>query len=137
LLGKRTGQTNFFDTELFAKMIPRDHPLALINEHVSFDFIEAATAELYDPDRGRPSVPPETLFRVLFLEVWAGLSDVQVCQQLKYNVLYRWFCGIGWDQSVPDDTTLVVFRKRLGPAKFKELFDRDLGLPYPGEGVGG
>ena len=43
---------------------------------------------------------------------------------MKYNVLYRWFCGFDWDEPRPDDTTLVVFRKRLGPAKFEELFDR-------------
>ncbi len=90
---------------------------------MAFDLIEKAAAVLYNPERGRPSFPPETLFRVLFLEVWANLSDVQVCQQLKYSVLYRWFCGVSWDQPVPDDTTLVVFRKRLGPAKLKELFD--------------
>lgn len=57
-------------------------------------------------------------------EVWANLSDVQVSRDLKYNVLYRWFCGIGWDDDVPDDTTLVVFRRRLGAEVFGRLFAR-------------
>lgn len=39
---------------------------------------------------------------------------MQVCRELRRNVLYRHFCGIGWDDPVPDDTTLVVFRRRLG-----------------------
>ncbi|HHV78364.1 MAG TPA: IS1182 family transposase [Firmicutes bacterium] len=64
------------------------------------------------------------LFRVLFLEVWANLSDVQVCRELRYNVLYRHFCGIGWGDPIPDDTTLVVFRRRLGEETFRRLFTR-------------
>jgi len=47
-----------------------------------------------------------------------------VCREPKYNVLYRWFCDFGWDDIVPDDTTFVVFRKRLGEDKFRELFER-------------
>jgi len=38
-------------------------------------------------------------------------------------VLYRYFCGIGWDDPVPDDTRLVVFRKQLGRETFKRLFE--------------
>ncbi|GAW91331.1 hypothetical protein TC41_1813 [Calderihabitans maritimus] len=105
-------------------MIPADHPLVKIKENVDFSFVTDAVKHLYDPDKGRRSFPPETLFRILFLEVWANLSDVQVCRELQYNVLYRYFCNIGWDDPVPDDTTLVVFRKRLGQETFQELFNR-------------
>lgn len=74
------------------------------------------------PDKRRLlCVPPEMLFRVLFLEVWGNVSDVEVCRELGYNVLYRHFCGIGWGEAVPDDTTLVVFRRRLGEGTFRRL----------------
>ena len=124
MLGRRDQQVNFFDQEIFSRMIPEDHPLVLIKKHVDFSFVEEETARYYHPGLGRPSFPPEVLFRVLFLEVWANLSDVQVCRELRYNVLYRYFCGIGWDDPVPDDTTLVVFRKRLGEEGFRRLFER-------------
>jgi len=124
LLGRQDRQANFFDQEIFSRMIPEDHPLVLIKKHVDFSFVEEETARYYHPGLGRPSFPPEVLFRVLFLEVWANLSDIQVCRELKYNVLYRYFCGIGWDDPVPDDTTLVVFRKRLGEEGFRRLFER-------------
>lgn len=124
MLGSKDGQQNFFDLHIFSRMIPEDHPLVRIKKHVDFSFVTQVVADLYDPVNGRPSYPPETLFRVLFLEIWAGLSDIQVCRELKYNVLYRWFCDFGWDDEIPDDTTLVVFRKRLGEEKFRELFDR-------------
>ncbi|MBE3586326.1 MAG: transposase [Thermoanaerobacter sp.] len=59
-----------------------------------------------------------------FLEIWANLSDVQVCRELQYNVLYRWFCDLAWSDPVPDPSTLVVFRRRLGEEGFRRLFDR-------------
>ncbi len=77
MLGRRDDQANFFDREVFSRMIPEDHPLVEIKRAVDFSFVEDATRHLYDPENGRPSYPPETLFKVLFLEVWANLSDVQ------------------------------------------------------------
>ncbi|MGB9880904.1 MAG: IS1182 family transposase, partial [Anaerolineae bacterium] len=124
MLGRRDFQTSFFDSEIFSRMIPEDHPLVQIAKHVDFSFVTEEVKQLYHPDVGRPSFPPEVLFRVLFLEIWGNLSDVQVCRELKYNVLYRHFCGIGWDDPVPDDTTLVVFRRRLGEETFRRLFAR-------------
>lgn len=124
MLGRQDRQANFFDQEIFSRMIPEDHPLVLIKRHVDLSFVEEEAARYYHPGLGRPSFPPEVLFRVLFLEVWANLSDIQVCRELRYNVLYRYFCGIGWDDPVPDDTTLVVFRKRLGEEGFRRLFER-------------
>ncbi|PZN06673.1 MAG: hypothetical protein DIU76_06445 [Bacillota bacterium] len=41
----------------------------------------------------------------------------QVGQPLRYNVLYRSFCRMGWEDAIPDDTTRVRFRQRLGEAR--------------------
>jgi transposase len=81
---------------------------------VDFSFVEAETRDLYEEDWGRPSWPLEALFRMLFLEYYSNLSDVQVSEQCVYNLLYRWFVGLKVGEVTPDDTTLVVFRKRLG-----------------------
>ena len=59
-------QRNFFDDAIFARMIPPDHPLVAIDQAVDFSFIH----------EGRPSHPPETVFRALYLGIWANLSDV-------------------------------------------------------------
>lgn len=114
-------QRNFFDDAIFARMIPPDHPLVAIDRAVDFSFVDTDVHALYSPDQGRPSYPPEMLFRALYLGIWGNLSDVQVAQQLRFNVLFRWFCRIGWDDPVPDDTTLVVFRRRL---KASGVYDR-------------
>lgn len=124
MLGKFDPQRDFFDELLFRRMLPAEHPLLDIDRTVDFSFVEAELADCYSPDTGRPSYPPEQLFRILFLEIWANLSDVQVCQQLRYNVLYRYFCRIGWEDEVPDDTTLVRFRQRLGEERAARLLER-------------
>ena len=124
MLSRNGTPSSFFDHEFFSKMIPKTHPLTQINTHMDFSFVTPEVADCYHPSNGRPSFPPEMLFRVMFLEIWGNLSDVQVCRELQYNVLYRWFCGIGWEDNVPDDTTVVVFRRRLGDMKFKALFER-------------
>ena len=75
--------------------------------------VEEETADLY-ADSGRPAYPASVLFRMLFLKYYASLSDVQVARHCRYNLLYRAFVDLGIGESTPDDTTLVVFRRRLG-----------------------
>ena len=53
---------------------------------------------------------------MLILEQYADLSDREVHEQVGYNLLYRAFVGLGVEEAVPDDTTLVRFRARIGEA---------------------
>jgi len=124
LFRKNNNQLNFFDLEIFAKMIPQDHPLVKIKESIDFSFADEELASYYSQDTGRPCIPPSVLLRILFIEIWANLSDVQVCRELQYNILYRWFCDLAWDDPVPDPSTLVVFRRRIGEEGFRRLFAR-------------
>jgi len=59
------------------------------------------------------------MFKILFLEFYYNLSDVEVVKQLKFNVLFRYFVELKTKDSIPDDTSLVVFRKRLGEERFE------------------
>ena len=124
MLGLERRQFSFMDEEVLARFVPQDHPLARIRQEIDFGFVTEETAHLYHCELGRPSYPPSVLFRMLFLEIWAGLSDVQVCRELGYNLLYRYFCGLGCDDRVPDASTLVVFRRRLGEESFQRLLAR-------------
>jgi IS5 family transposase len=63
------------------------------------------------------------MVRMLILEDYADLSDREVSEQVAYNLLYRAFVGLGVDEAVPDDTTLVCFRTRLGEAGVREVLD--------------
>jgi len=58
------------------------------------------------------------------LQYYANLSDRGVSKAVKRDVLFRYFVGLSIEDEVPDDTTLVKFRSRLGEERFRKLFDR-------------
>jgi IS5 family transposase len=127
MLGREDKQKNFYDEYVFGAMIPEDHILVKIKKSLDFSFIEEETKDLYSWDFGRPAFPAEVMFRLLFLEFFYNLSDVEVSRQCRYNVLFRWFVGLAVEDKVPDDTSLVVFRRRLGEERFERLFNRVVG----------
>jgi hypothetical protein len=57
----------------------------LIKQHFDFSFVEETVRHLYTKDTGRPGHPLKTMFRILFLEIFANLPDVQVVGALRYN----------------------------------------------------
>ena len=54
-----------------------------------------------------------TLFRSLLLGIWYRLSDEQLAQCLFRDLLFRWFCRLELDGSVPDGSTIGRFRNNL------------------------
>jgi IS5 family transposase len=108
---------------LLERVLPQDHELLQIRTAVTWSSVDEETADLYSPGVGRPAYPASALFRMLFLEFYADLSDVEVAEQCRYNLLYRAFVGLPLGGPTPDDTTLVVFRRRLGVERFRHLFD--------------
>ena len=75
--------------------------------------MEAALQAMYPATTGRPPQPPLVLFKMSLLQHCYGLSDPQ-CQELVTDRLsWRHFVGLGLQDKVPDETTLVRFRARL------------------------
>jgi transposase len=95
--------------------IPQDHPLRAMSANVNIVLkrLSRALDALYSPV-GRPSIPPEHLLRALLLQVLYGIrSEVLLIEQLHYNLLFRWFVGIGMDDPVWHATTFSKNRDRL------------------------
>ena len=98
-----------------AARVAKDHPLRAIREIVngalvalSPDF-EGLYARL-----GRPSIPPEKLLRALLLQAFYSVrSERQLMEQLDYNLLFRWFVGLGMDAPIWDVTVFTKNRERL------------------------
>lgn len=107
-----------------ARVVPPDHELLRMKRVVDWAFVDTELAAHYDPTQGRPGYPPQLLVRMLYLEFSANLSDRQVAEQVAYNLLYREFVGLSLEEPVPDDTTLVLFRQRVGAEGLRKLFDR-------------
>jgi transposase len=95
--------------------VPVDHPLRAILP-IADAALAALTGEfqkLYALN-GRPSIPPERLLRALLLQAFYSVrSERQLMEQLDYNLLFRWFVGLGIDDAVWDVTVFTKNRDRL------------------------
>jgi transposase len=77
-----------------------DHPLRAIRTIVNgaLSALERAFAGLY-PSIGRPSIPPEKLLRAMLLQALYSIrSERLLMERLEYDLLFRWFVGIGIEQ---------------------------------------
>ena len=124
MLRERANATalTFFDMTNAMKSIPKNHILMKMKSLLDWSRFEAILKDYYDPSLGRPS-DALVLLRMLILEHFANLSDRQAHEQVGYNLLYRAFVGLSPEESVPDDTTLVKFRQRLGADGVQRIFD--------------
>ena len=95
--------------------IPAGHPLRKIREFVNaaLTALDAAFAELYSAD-GRPSIAPERLLRAALIQILFSIrSERQLMEQMQYNLLFRWFVGLGIDDPVWVPTVFTKNRDRL------------------------
>lgn len=77
------------------------------------------------PSRGgRPHWPVLLYVKCLMLQKWFSLSDPQLEEQLRDRFSFRQFVGLGLTEPTPDETSMVVFRRRLREAGHERtLFD--------------
>jgi len=95
--------------------VPKHHPLRPIREiaNDALSALEADFAALYAP-LGRPSIPPEKLLRALLLQAFYTIrSERQLVERLEFDLLFRWFVGIGVDDPVWDHSVFSKNRDRL------------------------
>jgi transposase len=95
--------------------VPADHPLRAIRQmtDAALDQLSARFEMIYS-DMGRPSIPPEQLLRALVLQVlYSVRSERLLMEQLEYNLLFRWFIGLGMDEPVWNHSTFSKNRDRL------------------------
>ncbi len=95
--------------------IPAFHPLrkirAIVNKALAA--LDAEFAKLYAAD-GRPSIAPERLLRAALLQILFSIrSERQLMEQMQYNLLFRWFVGLGVDDPVWVPTVFTKNRDRL------------------------
>jgi transposase len=95
--------------------IPSTHPLrtirAIVNEVLAG--LDAEFEALYE-GTGRQSIAPERLLRASLLQAFYSVrSERQLMEQINYNLLFRWFVGLGVDDAVWDHSTFSKNRDRL------------------------
>jgi transposase len=113
--GEDGSSGNLFSYVDLEARVPGDHPLRVIREIVNdvLGSLSTEFAALYS-HTGRPSIAPEQLLRALLLQAFYSIrSERQLMEQLDFNMLFRWFVGLGLDDAVWDATVFCKNRDRL------------------------
>ena len=80
------------DLEAF---VEQDHLLRKIDRVLDTAFVRELTASRYSAQQGRPSIDPEVYFRMQLVAYLYGIaSERQLCEDVYYNLAYRWFCRL-------------------------------------------
>jgi transposase len=122
--GEREKQTELFIYRTPNSYVADEHPLRKVKELV--DPILASLSPLFDKmytKRGRRSIPPERLLKALLLQaLYTVRSERQLCEQIEYNILFRWFLDMEMNEKAFDPTVFTKNRDRL--------LDREVGRRF-------
>ena len=122
------GESNCQETMLSLwtpeQRVPKDHPLRKIKALADGELkrLSPVFDEMYSTT-GRPSVPPERVLKgQLLMALYSIRSERQLCEQLDYNLLYRWFLDMNQIEATFDATVFSKNRERLLAHEVGTLF---------------
>lgn len=124
------GQPGFFDlSDRYEALSAAGDPLERLGSVVDFEVFRgpliAALRRSVRGKGGRPPFDPVLMFKILVLQALYSLSDEATEFQIKDRLSFQRFLGLGLDGTVPDATTVWLFRERLVQAKaIDRLFAR-------------
>ena len=115
-------QRTLWDEVLFDQTVPEDHFLRQVDATVDLSFTNELCGPFYK-DWGRPAEEPERMFRMYLLMFLENIPfETELARRVDETPAYRWFCGFGIADKVPDHSSFYVFRRRLGPRVFALIF---------------
>ena len=113
--GEVDPQSSMFHYFSVESRIPADHPLRRVKK-LAESALSAISAELDGlyARTGRPSIPPERLLKAqLLIAFYSVRSDRLFCEQLDYNLLFRWFLDLDLESGGLDQSNFSRLRERL------------------------
>jgi IS5 family transposase len=110
------------------QLLNRQHPLFVLAGEIDWTAFEQAFGPLYVENVGRPGTPIRLLVGLHYLKHAFNESDESVVARLLENPYWQYFCGFEYFQHrLPlDPTTLVRWRKRIGPGGMEKLLTETL-----------
>lgn len=104
------GQDRLFYEFNLEEMVPGDHLLRKIDSVFDLSWLRGALAPYYS-HTGCPSIDPELMVRMLLVGYCYSIrSERRLCQEVRLNLAYRWFCRLGLEDRVPNHSTFSVNR---------------------------
>src|SRR6266850_6554498 len=115
-------QGQLFYSFCLDEVVPDDHRVREIAAVLDLSWVHAELAPFY-PKIGRPSIDPVLMIRMLIVGyVFAVRSERALCREVQVNLAYRWFCGLGIEDKVPDHS--VFSRARNERFRDHDIFRR-------------
>jgi transposase len=113
--GDERFQDGMFSYVSLEQRVPSDHPLRAVRKLT--DVVLRRLSPEFDAlyaNSGRPSIAPEYILRALLLQVFYSVrSERLLVEQISYNLLFRWFVGLGMDDAVWNHAVFSKNRDRL------------------------
>ena len=106
------GQLNQDQGQLFysfnlEEAVPKDHQVRGIAAVLDLSWLRHELTAYYS-NTGRPSIDPALIMRMLILGYAFGIrSERALCREVQVNLAYRWFCGLGLEDKVPDHSAFT------------------------------
>lgn len=113
--GDDTKQAALFSFVSPEQRVPQDHPLRPIKALTEqiLKSLSRTFSRMYSKT-GRPSIPPERLLKAqILMALYSVRSDRLFCEQLDYNLLFRWFLDMTMDEPAFDHSSFTKNRERL------------------------
>lgn len=122
--GKADQQTSMLSLRSPEERVAPDHPLRAV-KRIADEVLKELSPMLDGlySKRGRHSIPPERLLKAsVLMALHSVRSERLFCEQLDYNLLYRWFLDMNQDEASFDHSTFSFNRKRLMNAEVAQHF---------------
>jgi len=123
---KHQDQADLFRSRL-DQILDRKHPLFILSDQIDWTVFENKFGTLY-ADRGRPALPTRLMVGLHYLKHAFDESDESVVARLLENPYWQYFCGFEFFiHRLPlDPSSLVRWRKRIGPKQMEQLLAETL-----------
>jgi transposase len=122
--GERRQQVSMLTLMSPERLVPRDHPIRRVKALADAELVRLSPVfDAMYAQRGRPSIPPEALLKAqLLIALYSVRSERQFCEQLQYNLLFRYFLDVGLDERPFDATVFAKNKARLLAADVARRF---------------
>src|ERR1700704_2040721 len=119
-------QRQLFYSFNLEEAVPDDHLVRAIAGILDLSWVRAEVAPHYS-QTGRPSIDPVLMIRMLIIGyVFAIRSERALCREVQLNLAYRWFCGLGIEDKIPDHSAFSRARNERfrDSGIFRRVFER-------------
>jgi transposase len=132
-------QRQLFYSFNLEEVVPDDHQVRAVARVLDLSWVRAELAPRYSLI-GRPSIDPVLMIRMLIVGyVFAIRSERALCREVRLNLAYRWFCGLGIEDKIPDHSVFSRARNErfCDNDIFRRVFEHIVGACIAAGFVGG